>query len=393
MKAQQGQNKLWDGIHALLSPGLRLFLKLYYGCEIKRYPLRDNENYLILANHVNFLDPLILEVCFDRPVCLVANADFFALRGFRLLAKITPVIPIEKGTLDLAAVKKCVSWLWGGGNLALYPEGNQSFSGELCPIKPSIVKLVRLSQRPLLYFTFQGGFGIRPRFANRVRRGRMRAGVAAVRSLTEIKAMSDEELYQDIIRTLDAEEIPAATPFRSKYSAERLERLLYYCPICQEWGRLYSEGRFLRCQCCGLEAEYREDLTFACANPRFPYDTVRDWLHGEMDWVKAYHPLAGETIYQDHGVVLKRRQGKGFVKVTAGDCVLSDTAFSVGNFSVPLTEVENMVPVTAQTLTVLTKDGSYHVDGPEGFGNIKYIHMFHRLRQLRTGVDDGYYGT
>lgn len=393
MAKQKAENKFQIALHVLLSPVIRLFLRLYYGCRFQKFSLKDRDNYLILANHVNFLDPLVLEVTFDRPVCLVSNADFFALQAFRLLTKLTPVIPIEKGALDLASVKKCVQYMRNGGNLALYPEGNQTFSGGLCYIKPSIVKLVRLSKVPLMYFTFQGGFGTKPRFGEGVRRGRMIGQVTAIRSVAEIVAMSDEELYRDILSNLDGEKIPSVVPFPSPKSAEYLERILYHCPVCGSRASLHSKGRYFTCAVCGLTTEYRDDLTFSCTDPRFPYRTVKDWFAGELDWLRDYDPPAGETIYRDqNGVIELLKDGK-FVKIAAGDVVLTDREFSVGKFRLPLAKIENMIPVTAQKLRILTKDASYRVDGPAGFGNIKYIHMFHRLRQLKDGVEDGYYGT
>lgn len=393
MAKQKTEHRFQTALHILLSPALRLFLRLHYGCRFQKTRLKNKDHYLILANHVNFLDPLILEVAFDRPICLVANADFFALGAFRFLAKLTPLIPIEKGTLDLASVRKCVQYLRNGGNLALYPEGNQTFSGKLCYIKPSIVKLVRLSQTPLMYFTFTGGFGTKPRFGNGVRRGKMISRAAVMRSVAEIAAMSDDALYRDILNNLDAEEIPSSVPFPSSKSAEYLERMIYYCPVCRDKAPLYSAGRRFCCPVCGLTAEYRDDLTFNSADPDFPYLTVKDWFDAELRWLAGYVPRPAEVIYRDQNGVLERLEKGKFVKIAAGEVTMTDAGFSVGDATILLDAVDNMIPVTAQKLRILTKDASYRVDGPPGFGNIKYIHMFHRLRQLHRGVNDGYYGT
>ena len=60
-------------------------------------------------------------------------------------------------------------------------------------IKPAIVKLVRALKLPLVIFRIEDGYGVQPRWTDKIRKGKMWAGVTRVIEPDEYKHMTDDE--------------------------------------------------------------------------------------------------------------------------------------------------------------------------------------------------------
>jgi 1-acyl-sn-glycerol-3-phosphate acyltransferase len=379
-------------LHTLFIPLVRLYLRVFCGCRFEVTKLKAGQGCLILANHVNSLEPVMLEASFNRPVCFLAQNGLFLGPLIRLLRHLTPFISIDKGNVDAVAVMQCLRYIKEGGVLATYPEGNLTYDGELGYMNPSIVKMVRVLKVPVIYYTIRGGYGLDPRFGRSPRRGRMYGRVAGVRSVAEIAAMTDEELFTDIRKMLTVDEFSAGL-YRSKRSAEALERVLYRCPACGRTETIQSRGRYVSCV-CGLCAEYRDDLTFGFVRGDCGLRYVRDWIYDELEWVKSYVPDQDSVIFSDGQVKLeKRRSDMSYGEPECGPMAMTGEHISVCGRTFQLSRLSNMVQIKKQILLLFTTEQEvYRITSPKVFCALKYIHMFHRLRQLRTGVYDNYFG-
>ncbi|NLW74339.1 MAG: 1-acyl-sn-glycerol-3-phosphate acyltransferase [Clostridiales bacterium] len=341
---------------------------------------------------MNSIEPVMLEASFNRPVCFLAQNTLFLGPLIRILRHLTPFISIDKGNVDASAVMQCIRYVREGGVLAVYPEGNLTYDGELGYMNPSIIKLVRVLRVPVIYYTVRGGYGLDPRFGTSLRRGYMHGGVTGRRSVAEIDAMTDKELFADIRKMLTVDEFSVGL-YRSKKSAEALERVLYRCPFCGSVESIKSSGRFVHCV-CGLCAEYRDNLTFNFIRGECGLRYVRDWIRDELEWVKSFVPERGSVIFRDEHVKLeKRKPDMSYEKPESGSMEMTGEHISVCGKTFLLSKLSNMVQIKKQILLLFTAEQEvYRITSPNVFCALKYIHMFHRLRQLRTGVFDNYFG-
>ncbi|MEL7570139.1 MAG: hypothetical protein AAGU14_06210, partial [Eubacteriaceae bacterium] len=61
----------------ILKPGVHLFFKLFFGLDLTKYKLNNNQPYLILSNHIGAYDPIFISLSFNRPIYYVASDHLF----------------------------------------------------------------------------------------------------------------------------------------------------------------------------------------------------------------------------------------------------------------------------------------------------------------------------
>ena len=127
--------------------------------RIDRLPL--DGPFILLANHVNFLEAPVLH-CRLRPRKLIGLAKAEAWENPLLgwLFDRWEAIPIRRGEADIAALRRALDVLEGGGILAVAPEGTRSRTGRLQRGKPGVVTLALRSRAPLVPVVFYGGEAI-----------------------------------------------------------------------------------------------------------------------------------------------------------------------------------------------------------------------------------------
>ena len=121
---------------------------------------------------------------------------------------------------------------------------------------------------------------------------------------------------------------------------------------------------------------------------------VRDWIKHELEWVKSFVPERESVIFRDEQVVLeKRKPDFSYGEPECGPMEMTGEHISVCGRIFQLSRLSNMVQIKKQILLLFTAQQEvYRITSPKIFCALKYIHMFHRLRQLRTSVYDNYFG-
>jgi 1-acyl-sn-glycerol-3-phosphate acyltransferase len=106
---------------------------------------------ILVANHVNFLEvPVVRASLHPRSVIGLTKVQSYHNPLFNFLFHTWGGIPIERGTVDRAALQACTDALAQGEILAVMPEGTRSGDGKLLPGKPGTVLLATRSDAPLL---------------------------------------------------------------------------------------------------------------------------------------------------------------------------------------------------------------------------------------------------
>lgn len=289
--------------------------KVKYNIKIEKFGGDRKRAYLILLNHQTPFDQFFVGMTFKKAIYYLATEDLFSM-GFvsDLIRWIVAPIPIRKQTTDIPAVMNCIRVAKEGGSICIAPEGNRTYSGQTEYMNPSIAALAKKLNLPVAIYRIEGGYGAEPRWSDCVRKGRMRAFVSEIIELDEMKAMTNEELFERIKNGLYVNEAVADCEFISSKRAEYLERAIYVCPDCglAKWE---SSGNKFCCTKCGKEITYCESKMLKCENGEFPFNFVLDWYNYQKDFVNRLDIMAykSEPMFADKAnvsevIVFKRKE-------------------------------------------------------------------------------------
>lgn len=285
-------------------PIFKIFLFFKYGYRARISKINNKQNYLIIANHAASLDPFLLGLSFKFPIYYVASEDLLKNKFVsKLLSYALAPIPIKKGITDLVCIKRCIKVAKEGGSIAIFPEGNRTYSGDLLKLDKSIVKLVRLLKIPLVLYHIEGGYGIDPRWGYKGRKSSGAFGeVRKVLSLEEINSLSDEDLLNTIEETISYSSNENLI-YKSNKQAEYLERILFVCPKCHKLETIYSNKNTFRCTSCSLEGKYHKDLSLSFNDTSIPFKTISDWMKFQRDFIYK-HQFTSPILLSDNNVEL-----------------------------------------------------------------------------------------
>ena len=96
---------------------------------------------ILATNHVNFIDAPLLYALMPRQITGLAKIEIWDNPVLGLVATSWGVIPIQRGELDLDAIRLALRALHEGKILGIAPEGTRSHHGRLQRGRPGIVLL------------------------------------------------------------------------------------------------------------------------------------------------------------------------------------------------------------------------------------------------------------
>src|SRR5215204_6261353 len=111
---------------------------------------------LVVSNHLSNADPIILEAAFPRPLFFLGKAELFRNPFFRWVLRRFGGIPLERGTADLAALRRARAVLEQGIALGIYPEGVRSRAAALVKGLPGAGLIALQSDAPVLPVAIYG---------------------------------------------------------------------------------------------------------------------------------------------------------------------------------------------------------------------------------------------
>ena len=374
---------------AFLSP----FCAIKYGIKVKKFKNPPKTPYLILFNHQTAFDQFFVGSAFKEPIYYMATEDIFSNGWVSSLIKyLVEPIPIKKQTTDLKAIMTCLRVAKEGGSIAIAPEGNRTYSGKTVYMSPSIAPLARKLQMPIALFRIEGGYGVQPRWSDVVRKGKMKAYVSKVITPDEYKNMSDDELFEMIRSELDINEAVADASFKHKKLAEHLERSMYYCPYCGLTS-FKSKNDIITCQKCERQIKYLPTKELKGVGFDFPYNFVLDWYDAQERCVNSLElEERGDELFYDEKI-LELREVIPYEKKK----LISDNARIklYGDRAELMLDSETMVCKFGESsaFTVLGKnklniyfgDKIYQVKGDRSFNALKYVHFYHRYKNIVKG--------
>lgn len=120
---------------------------------------------ILAANHVSFIDPIIIAVSVRRPVRFMAKKELFRVPLFGWLLRQFGTFPINRNRINLQAFKQATSLLEAGEVVAMFPEGTRGDGVELRPAKPGIGLIAARTGAPVIPVLHLGTEKVLPRGA------------------------------------------------------------------------------------------------------------------------------------------------------------------------------------------------------------------------------------
>lgn len=354
---------------------------------------------LIYANHNCDIDPILISLALRKHMYFVAS-EHIAYKGWGplVISLFDPILRF-KGRTDARATLEILRRLRGGDNVCIFIEGERSYDGRTGPIFASAAHLAKLAGVPLLTFRFYGGYFTHPRWARRLRRGRMSGQIVGEYSVPRLKAMGQQALQTMIERDLyvDAYEDQELNPcpYRGKQLAENLETALFICPLCHMIGLIHSRDDVFACE-CGMKLRYTEyGYIKGVDGTRAPFATVRDWYVWQREKIKDLCNEAQKNKAFEQPLIWDERQsfytyedsGQKRLAFTGSLALYADklkiNIFPEGEETIALTDILSFSCHQQMIIGLNVKDGRfYEIVSPYPRSAVKYQIFFDCLNYL-----------
>ena len=404
-KNKKNNKKKWiRARHTVVRHTLGIFFRAYsrirYGARIRSFKEEGKRQYLVLFNHQTAFDQFFVALSFRQHLYFIASEDIFS-KGFisSALRYLVAPIPIKKQTTDVRAIMNCMRVAKEGGSISLAPEGNRTYSGKTEFMSPTIAPLARKLGLPIALYHIKGGYGVQPRWSDNVRRGRMECYVDRVIEPEEYMSLSDDELLALIKDGLYINEAVADARFVHRNSAEHLERVFYYCPVCGV-STFESHGDTIACKRCGLRARYLPTKELEGIGSDFPYRFVNDWYEAQ----NAFTNSTDVTVLTDDAIWTDRASFSEVIPYKKKRSIADSVSVELYGDRITVKgegvdEVFTFDDCSAVTVLGRNKVDIYHGDkiyqlkGGKSMNAIKYVHFFNRYRNIKKGnAESGFLG-
>ena len=370
----------------MLWPFFWLLGHIRFGLTAKRYKTKRKQNYLILSNHCCSMDPFFVSISFPgKPVYFVSSDDLLRIKFASFWIKwMAAPIPKQKDVADFRFASICKQIAEEGGSIGIFPEGNRTYSGNLGPIDEGVAKLAKTLGLPVLLYRIGNGYGVDPRWAKKIRRGKMKGEVVRELSVEEISSMDAEELLEAIKEGLSSP-LDHSIAYRSKRSAECLERVLYVCPRCHKLSTLLSSKNKISCTSCGLSATYEPNMTFHSEDADFTFGTVADWYDFQKKYIADLDATDSAILLQDENVkVFFSHQSEPKKQLMSGTLTMSKKRLQlenyIGELKLPFSDIRGVGITGKNKVVCYTHEGdSYTFVGNVNFNAYKYSQMYAKI--------------
>jgi 1-acyl-sn-glycerol-3-phosphate acyltransferase len=246
-----------------------IYFRWILGLRVDRSAIKGlRPPFFVLAGHGSWLDFLIVAIAlYPHRMNYIAAYNFFRNPLLKFLMGLMGVIPKNQFTSDNLAILKMKYVIGSGGIVAIFPHGCLSNEGRPGGFAaPSIAKLLKAFKIPVIAVQVNGGYLTRPRWTNRIRRGRIDATVTGILNKEELNTLSVDDIYRRVLSGIDFDDYQwqrkNKVTFRGTHLAEGAEGVLYKCPKCRAEFTLRSKGNKLFCLSCDNEALVNNKLFF-----------------------------------------------------------------------------------------------------------------------------------
>ena len=169
-----------------------------------RFEGRENipkdKNVILMGNHQCLLDPVTLALCArDREIHFMGKKELWNNRVLGWVFTKVHGFPVDRGNMDMGAIRTAMNVLKGGETLGIFPEGTRSRTGHMLPLLSGASMLALRSGCEVIPVYIDGRYKPFRRMTVRVGRAvemdDLRAGRVTKESCDELTGRIEEEFY------------------------------------------------------------------------------------------------------------------------------------------------------------------------------------------------------
>jgi 1-acyl-sn-glycerol-3-phosphate acyltransferase len=311
----------------------RIFLESISEIEVE---INDTKKlkppYVILSNHVNNLDPFFINAYVDKPISYLASDEYFRNPILKNLLKFTGAVPKTKFKSDFSAVKELIKMKNNNRIIGIFPEGKRSWDGTTDEFLKSTLKLLKLLKISVVVVNLKGAHLSSPRWADKMRKGKIIISYKKVLSGQEIKEYSLAKINEKIISALQHDEYNFQTKnmnyYKGKKLAEKLELFLFACPNCRSIDSMKSHDNNFFCKNCDYHTTYTNQGLFSTKTNKLYFNNPRDWNIWQLDYLKSFilnNVKNNKLILQEDNIFFSRgTKAKKLKKIGHGRLILDN---------------------------------------------------------------------
>jgi len=260
--------------------------------KIKRIGMKGlKPPYLVLSEHQGFTDYYITPLAlFPHRATYVSDVEGFAAFGKWLYSAIG-CIPTRRFVPDISLIKSIRHVVKKNKDIiVVYPEARHSNVGTNSYLPPSVGKLVRFLNIPVVILKEHGSYLDSPIWDESHRRGApLSATLELVLSSEEIKTHSADEITKLLNEKFQYDEYRWQFENRICISypnrAEGLHKILYLCPKCNSEYTIISDGNWLVCTNCKKQWKMNEYGRLHAESGNTEFSHIPDWYAFEREHI------------------------------------------------------------------------------------------------------------
>lgn len=138
-----------------------VLVKLIYRVKINGIEnLKDDQPFIISANHIHIFDAVILATLTKRQIFFLSKKELFEKKLFAKFFGKLGVIPIDRDNTDIKAIKSCFRVIRDGNILGIFPEGTRVKTIDINNMKKGVALIALKNKVNILPIHIEGTYRI-----------------------------------------------------------------------------------------------------------------------------------------------------------------------------------------------------------------------------------------
>lgn len=291
-----------------------------------------NPPYLLLCNHNSFYDfKVATAATFPHQPYYIVALDAFV--GLAWVMRRIGCLGKRKFSNDISLIRNLKKVIDRGKIAGMYPEARYSLCGTNAVLPPSLGKLVKMLDVPVVTLMTHGNHIIQPFYhAKKVRNIKTSAVMEQLITQDEIDHISVDEINDRINKAFVYDDFTwqkeTKTKVTYKKRAEGLHKVLYQCPHCGTEYRMTTQGTKLWCKSCGKEWEMDEYGELHALEGETYFSHVPSWYEWERENVRK-EVREGRYYFKNEVAVKMLPNARAFISVGSGTLIHNMEGFEL----------------------------------------------------------------